>query len=70
MSDQPLRYGSDRKPDAIHFKKRRHHPTTENKDKLTPKPSRKAEDPWRSKKQQFRNVNVDDLDDYLLDNEA
>ncbi len=70
MSDQPSRYGGERKPESINFRKRRHHPTTENKDKVTPKLSRKADDPWRSRKQLFKNVNVDDLDDYLLDNEA
>jgi hypothetical protein len=70
MSGRPFGNGDTRQRSVMNSRKRKSHAAQENKDGALPKFVRKGEDPWRVRKNQLKNVDVEDLDDYLLDTEV
>ncbi len=67
MPRQSRRTTTESRPKTLECKKRKRPPMVERQEKPAAKPPRKGNDPWRSRKQSLKNIDVDDLQDYLLD---
>ncbi len=67
MPRQSRRTTTEPRPKILECKKRKRPPMVERQEKPAAKPPRKGHDPWRSRKQSLKNIDVDALWDYLLD---